>query len=94
MCTEKYLQAKIVKALKNAGFFVRKVSAENHRGLPDLLIIGHGVTALAEIKTPTGRLSKFQQHTLQEIIHAGGEVYVWRDLDDVSEFIQEARSRN
>ena len=66
--TESALQAKMQKLLQQHGFFTRKVSAENSRGLPDLLVIGHGMTALIEVKIVGGRLSAVQKKTTRTLL--------------------------
>ena len=91
--TENQLQKKMIHALKLAGFMVRKINAENSRGWPDLVVIGHGVTAFIEVKIPTGKVSVIQEKTLLEIKRHGGYVNVWWGFDGCKQFIRETTGR-
>jgi len=91
MILEKNLQAKLIKLLKQSGFFVRKISGENSKGLPDILIAGYGVVQFVEVKTPTGRLSKLQSHTIGEMQDAGAKVEVWNSVEQCTDFIRRTR---
>jgi len=91
---ERNLQRSIKNRLAQGGAFCRKVSAEGSRGLPDLLVIYRGEVLLAEIKTPTGRLSKLQEITIERIKQAGGRAEVWRSVADAERFIRETERDN
>lgn len=84
MPTEKTLQAKIVKTLKNEyGCLVYKFSSPSHRGVPDLVVIRQGVVTFLEVKHPNGkgRLSKLQEVTIDDINQHGGRVAVVHTLE-------------
>jgi hypothetical protein len=85
---EKNLQAKIVKKLRAAGCFVRKVSSEGTVGFPDLCIVRSGVVTLVEVKTPKGRLSPGQVRCHEELAQAGLTVEVWRTLECADSFLE------
>lgn len=85
---EKNLQKQITSKLKSAGFFVRKISAENSKGLPDLLIIGHGEILFVEVKTLTGRLTKLQSYVIGVMQDAGAKVEVWNSVGHCERFIR------
>lgn len=40
-------------------------------GLPDLLLLRNGVACFVEVKTPTGKVTKLQQHWIERIRAAG-----------------------
>ena len=52
------------------------------KGLSDLVCIRKGRVVFCEIKTPTGRLSDWQQAFEQAIANAGGEYHVLRSFED------------
>jgi hypothetical protein len=88
---EKNLQSKIKLYAESKDMLVFKVSAESQRGLPDLLIIANGRTALMEIKNPNGkgRLSALQQRTIEKISKRGIPVGVFDDFDIAKAFIDD-----
>ena len=52
-------------------------------GIPDVICCLDGRFFAFEVKTPEGRLTKLQEHTIQTIKDAGGHAYVVRSVDDV-----------
>jgi hypothetical protein len=52
-------------------------------GVPDVICCLDGQFFAFEVKTPEGRLTKLQEHTIQRIKDAGGHAFVVRSVDDV-----------
>jgi hypothetical protein len=52
-------------------------------GVPDVICCLDGRFFAFEVKTPEGRLTKLQEHTIQGIKDAGGHAFVVRSVDDV-----------
>ena len=52
-------------------------------GVPDVICFLDGRFFAFEVKTPEGRLTKLQEHTIQRIKDAGGHAFVARSVDDV-----------
>lgn len=91
---EKNLQYKFKKMLQSAGFLVYKIGGEQNRGLPDLMIVGHGVLQLVEIKTEKGKLSKLQSATIDKLKNAGANVEVWNNVEQCKNFIKRTTKRD
>ena len=52
-------------------------------GVPDVICCLDGRFFAFEVKTPEGKLTKLQGHTIQRIKDAGGHAFVVRSVDDV-----------
>lgn len=52
-------------------------------GIPDLVAIRDGWHVWIEVKTPTGRLSAYQENWLQDLKEHGGMYIVARSVEDV-----------
>lgn len=52
-------------------------------GVPDVICCLDGRFFAFEVKTPEGRLTNLQEHTIQRIKDAGGHAFVVRSVDDV-----------
>jgi len=52
-------------------------------GAADVICCLDGRFFAFEVKTPDGRLSKLQEHTIKRIKDAGGHAFVVRSVDDV-----------
>jgi len=83
---EKDIVAAIMRWLKTAP---RCFAWKEHGGLystagvPDVICCLDGRFFAFEVKTPEGRLTKLQEHTIQRIEDAGGHAFVVRSVDDV-----------
>jgi hypothetical protein len=62
------IQAKRIKQLEAAGYYVIKLLKTNKNGIPDLIAIPQNSDVLfSEVKTPKGRLSKLQEYRIKEL---------------------------
>ena len=52
-------------------------------GIPDVICCVDGRFFAFEVKTPEGRLTKLQEHTIHRIKVAGGHAHVVRSVEDV-----------
>ena len=85
MNEETKIKNKVIKALKERfdGIWIWKTCDMYRAGIPDLLCIYKGFVFFIELKTPTGKLSKIQEVTIEEIISSGVQVYVINSVGQV-----------
>ena len=77
--TEQQIQAKRIKQLESAGYYVIKLIKTNKNGIPDVIAIPPGVNVIfSEIKKPNGKVSKLQEYRLKELQEYGFTVEVYR----------------
>lgn len=58
-----------------------------YSGIPDILCCYKGRWGAAELKTPKGKVTQLQAHTISEIQKAGGIVAVPRSAQDFRDFL-------
>lgn len=82
---ETAIRRAITEHLRLHGWKVARIvqSALSERGIPDLCAIRGGETVWIEVKTPRGRLSKYQEAWLQDLEDHGGWYIVARSIEDV-----------
>ena len=61
-------------------------------GVPDIIICLNGQFVALEVKTPTGKLTKLQESTLQKINAAKGYAYKVTSLQEVKEILHNLNS--
>jgi hypothetical protein len=87
--TKKITEGDILRAVRDFlrlhGWKVTRIhqSLGSERGIPDLVVIREGRTIWIECKTPTGRLSEYQERWLQDLEDHGGHYIVARSVEDV-----------
>jgi len=59
-----------------------------HKGISDLIAVGHGKTVFIEIKTDKGKLSEHQESFRDHVESGGGTYIVARCIEDVQELIE------
>jgi len=52
-------------------------------GIPDLICSINGYFVAIELKTPTGKVSKIQEYTMEQIRKSGGKAFVARSVENV-----------
>ena len=57
-------------------------------GIPDIICCYRGRFVVFEVKTPTGKLTKLQETTLQRIRNAMGQAFKVTSVDEVKEILQ------
>ena len=86
--TERYLQQQIKNKLQQIGCLCYAIEGKAVRGVPDLLVLSaKGDWVLAEVKQPGGRLSAPQRRLRKAVEERGGEVFIWRSIDDAIQTI-------
>jgi len=79
MAAEKIFENKVKAFLKKEGAWLIKYWAGSEftkSGIPDILACVNGIFVAIEVKAPTGKPSKLQLYTIDEIKLAGGVALV------------------
>ena len=85
---EKNLQKNILQFCKSNSILARKVDSSSQRGWPDLtVILPNGAVIFTELKTATGKLSKLQEYTIDQLQQNKANVYVVRSLDQFKQIV-------
>ncbi|WP_370386293.1 VRR-NUC domain-containing protein [Snodgrassella alvi] len=82
---ESVIEKALVKAVKAAGGYCRKVQFIGHRGAPDRLIMLPGRLIWVELKAPGARAKPHQVLEHQRLSEAGQTVLVIDDLNKIKE---------
>jgi hypothetical protein len=82
---ESYLNSQIEKL----GGITRKWVSPGHDGVPDRIIIIHGLIYFVEVKTPDGVMSPVQVREQERLYNAGAPVCVVYGAEGVDHFIRE-----
>ena len=87
---EKRIERRLVEGVKEAGGLCLKFVSPSRAGVPDRLIITpSGKVVFVELKTSAGRLSKIQEHMINELKKRNADVRVLYGLQEVEEFLKE-----
>lgn len=79
---EQQIQAKRIKQLEAAGYYVIKLIKTNKNGIPDLIAIPPNSGVLfSEVKTPIGKVSELQKYRLKELEDHGCLTEIYRGDD-------------
>ena len=89
--TEQQIQTKIIKRLKNEGWYVIKLIKTSVSGIPDLIAIKESETIFIEVKRPEGKLSEIQKVRIQELRSRNIKVKV---LCGVEQEFQESKTES
>lgn len=80
---ESKIQQKCVAHAKSIGYLCRKMDSSSSVGWPDLLLVSPtGTVLFIEVKTATGRLSKMQTRTINQLEKNHANVYVIRSVEE------------
>jgi len=87
---ESEIQITIKEYLQWQGWFVVKIhqSLGSYKGIADLVAMKDGLTVWIEVKTPKGRLSKYQEQFRDDVLAHGGTYIVARSVDDVERVLR------
>jgi hypothetical protein len=87
---ESEIQAAIKEYLQWTGWFCVKIhqSLGSYRGIADLYALKDGKSIWIEVKTPKGRLSKYQEQFRDDVLAHGGTYIVARSVDDVERVLR------
>ena len=76
MITEKNIEQKLVKEVKNAGGLCLKFTSPGFDGVPDIIILlPDGIIAFAELKAPGKKLRPLQEHRKRQLESLGFSVF-------------------
>lgn len=90
---EKRVERRLVEGVRQAGGLCLKFVSPGKAGVPDRVIITpDGRVVFAEVKTEVGKLSKIQEHVIDELKKRNADVRVLYGLKDVAEFLEELMS--
>lgn len=81
--TETQLKNKVQRWVRAQGGFAMKISDRFSAGIPDMWICIDEMSAWIELKTATGKVSRIQQWTIDQINAVGGNAFVCRSLEEV-----------
>ena len=80
---ESQLQTKVVKKLKEHGWFVTKLISTSTPGICDLMAIRNGVVIMLEIKTDKGVVSELQKYMIEKFNKMGVFARVITCIEDI-----------
>ena len=84
---ESSIENKVCKYAEQKGFSQFKLSAIWNAGVPDRLFLYKGKSFFIEFKTKSGRISKLQKHTINEIIANDISVHIISSAKEGRELI-------
>lgn len=80
---ESQLQTKIVKKLKDHGWFVTKLISTSTPGICDLMGIRKGVVIMLEVKTDKGVVSELQKYMIEKLNKMGVFARIVTCIEDI-----------
>ena len=80
---ESALQTKVVKKLKEHGWFVTKLISTSTPGICDLMAIRNGLVIMLEIKTDKGVVSELQKYMIKKLNKMGIFARVVTCIEDI-----------
>ena len=84
---ERDIKKKIRAYLHNIeGFYFPYNPYHGQAGIPDILGVFRGLFVAIEVKAPSGKVSKLQQHAMDTIVKNGGLVCLAYSVQDVEDF--------
>ena len=87
---ESTIERHLVDGVKKLGGMCLKLVSPVTPGVPDRIIItATGRIIFAELKTETGRLSKIQRYTVEQMQKRGADVRVVKGMDSVKALLEE-----
>lgn len=84
--SEKYLELYLRQALDNAGASCLKFTS-SVTGVPDRIVLYHGKTFFAEIKSKGGQLSERQKVMFRKFEEQGFKVHIINSADTLQKFL-------
>lgn len=92
--TEKTLEERFVKRIKQRGGIAYKFVSPSNAGVPDrIVLLPQGKIGFVEVKSPEGgKLSRLQEHTLNKLRLLGFKCFILRDKSEIDKVIDEIRA--
>jgi hypothetical protein len=90
---EKYIEQKLIKAVKAAGGLALKFMSPGYNGVPDrLILLPGGIVAFAEIKASGSKPRPLQERRHEMLRQLGFKVYVIDDERQIGGMLDEIRA--
>lgn len=86
---ESKIQSEIIRKLTQRNWYVIKLIKTNKNGIPDLLCLKRGMAVFIETKSTKGKLTKLQEHRLNELKRLGFAGIIVRDVRSAIEFCED-----
>lgn len=87
---ESSIERQLVDGVKKLGGMCMKFTSPGRAGVPDRIILtSTGRVIFAELKSETGRLTKLQAYTIDEMRKHGADVRVVKGLSEVKALLEE-----
>lgn len=81
--SERQIRTKVLKRLKNNGWFVLSLSDKWRSGTPDLFCARDGKAIFIELKRHGGKLARIQEETIRHLNEEGIMCHVIYDVSQV-----------
>ena len=79
---ESIIQQKITQKARQQGILCVKVDSSSSRGWPDLTcVLPNGTVLFIELKTPTGKLSRLQEHMIEKLKRNQANAHIIRSVE-------------
>ena len=86
--SEKVLERKLCKAVKDLGGHAYKFVSPNQRGVPDrVCVLPYGIVAFVELKTTGKKPTKLQQMCIDKLEGMGHRCYVIDSSDNITDLV-------
>lgn len=82
-----------IRSAEREGYEYYKFTAPSKDGVPDRIIVGHGVTLFVELKAPGEKPRKLQREQFKKMRRGGAQVYVLDTKPLVDEFFATLRAQ-
>ena len=93
MKSEKDIEQRLVKAVKNMGGIALKFVSPGYDGMPDrIVLLPHGAFAFVELKAPGKKPRPLQLSRHEMLRRLGFKVYVLDGTDQIGEILDEIRT--
>ncbi len=90
---EKYIEQKLVAAVKNVGGIAFKFNAPGINGVPDrLVLLPHGKLVFVELKAPGKKMRPLQVRRKRQLERLGFLVYCIDSIEQIGGMLDEIQS--
>ncbi len=94
MRPEETVETYLLKRAEELGFLCYKFTSPGNNGVPDRILVGHGVTFFIETKAPGGKPRKLQEKVINRINEHGGIALVAANKEEVDTILESMIKRN
>ena len=87
---EKYIEQRLIQAVRHSGGLALKLVSPGFNGVPDrLLLFMGGIAAFAEVKAPGEKPRPLQVHRMEQLRKLGFKVFVIDGVEQIGGMIDE-----